>query len=134
MLKFKTGDKVMIYELPKSMKGISKKLLSPYHGPYTVEIQFNDVAYQVKHDVTKKKKHVHVSRMKRYIPRDSDIIPENSEREVVPDDIAPVGDQSDLHDTRLRRQRMEPEDHDEIDIDSESGSDLEEGEFVLDDY
>ena len=62
ILKFQAGDKVMIYKLPRSMKGISKKLLSPYHGPYTVEIQFNDVSYQVKHDVTKKKKHVHVSR------------------------------------------------------------------------
>ena len=48
----------MVYELPKSMKGISKKLLSPYHGPYTVEIQFNDASYQVKHDITEKKKHV----------------------------------------------------------------------------
>jgi hypothetical protein len=72
--------------------------------------------------------------MKRYIPRDSDIIPENSEREVVPDDIAPVGDQSDLHDTRLRRQRMESENHDVIDIDGGSDSELEEGEIVLDDY
>jgi hypothetical protein len=72
--------------------------------------------------------------MKRYIPRDSDIIPENIEREVVPDDIAPVGDQSHVHDTRIRRQRMEPEHHDVIDIDDGSDSELEEGEFVLDDY
>ena len=134
ILKFKAGDKVMIYELPKSMKGISKKLLSPYHGPYTVELQFNDVSYQVKHDVTKKKKHVHVSRMKRYIPRDGDIIPDDIERQLVPDDIAPVGDQDDVHDTRLRRQRMESEIHEVIDIDGGSDSELEEGEFVLDDY
>jgi RNase H-like domain found in reverse transcriptase/Reverse transcriptase (RNA-dependent DNA polymerase)/Integrase zinc binding domain/Integrase core domain/Retrotransposon gag protein len=134
ILKFKAGDKVMIYQLPKSMKGISKKLLSPYHGPYTVEIQFNDVSYQVKHDVTKKKKHVHVSRMKRYIPRDSDIIPEIIEREMVADDIAPIGDQSDAHDTRLRRQRMEFSNHEEVEIENESELDIEEGEFVLDDY
>ena len=99
-----------------------------------MEIQFNDVFYQVKHDVTKKKKHVHVSRMKRYIPRDSDIIPAKHERQVVPDEIAPVGDQSDVHDTRLRRQRMESEHHEEIDIESDSESEMEEGEFVLNDY
>ena len=137
IIKFKTGDKVMIYELPKSMKGISKKLLSPYLGPYTVEIQFNDVSYQVKHDVTGKKKHVHVSRMKRYIPRDSDIKPDEIERQVVPDNTAPIGDESDVHGTRLRRQRMESQVQEEIiisDDEETSDADLEEGEVVLDDY
>ena len=137
ILKFKAGDKVMVYELPKSMKGISKKLLSPYHGPYTVEIQFNDVSYQVKHDVTKKKKNVHVSRMKLYIPRDSDIKPDEVERQAVPDNSAPIGDQSEVHNTRLRRQRMESQVQEEViisDDDELSDDGLEEGEVVLDRY
>jgi ribosomal protein L21E len=137
IFKFKAGDKVMVYELPKSMKGISKKLLSPYHGPYTVEIQFNDVSYQVKHDATGKKKHVHVSRLKRYIPRDSDIKPDAIERQEVADNSAPIGDPSEVHDTRLRRQRMESQMQEEIILSDEEelpDEDLEEGEVVLDNY
>jgi ribosomal protein L21E len=134
ILKFRAGDKVMVYELPRSMKGISKKLLSPYQGPYTVEIQFNDVSYQVKHDTTGKKKHVHVSRMKRYIPRDLDIRSNEVERQILQDSSAPIGDQSDVHGTRLRRQRMESQQHEEKlnQVDSDiSGSDTEEGEVIM---
>ena len=70
---FATGDQVMIYQLPKSMKGISAKLLSPYIGPCTVINQYNDVSYQVKRNDNSKKMMVHVSRMKRYTQRDKDL-------------------------------------------------------------
>ena len=102
ILKFKPGDKVMVYELPKSMKGISKKLLSPYHGPYTIEVQFNDVSYQ----------HVHVSRIKRYIPRDIDIVPEHENREALPDGGQVIGDETDVHDTRYQRRQQTQHDDD----------------------
>lgn len=68
-----TGDQVMVYKLPKSLKGISAKLLSPYVGPCTVVNQFNDVSYQVKRNDNNKKMVVHVSRMKRYTQRDKDL-------------------------------------------------------------
>jgi hypothetical protein len=68
-----TGDQVMIYKLPKSMKGISAKLVSPYIGPCTVINQFNDVSYQIKRNDNNKKMVVHVSRMKKYTARDKDL-------------------------------------------------------------
>ena len=52
---YATGDQVMVYQLPKSMKGISATLVSPYVGPCTVINQFNDVSYQVKHNNNNKK-------------------------------------------------------------------------------
>lgn len=70
---FITGDQVMVYQLPKSMKGISAKLLSPYIGPCTVKNQYNDVSYQVKRNDNNKIMVVHVSRMKRYTQRDKDL-------------------------------------------------------------
>ena len=33
---FKPGDQVYVYAPPKSAKGESKKLASPYHGPFTI--------------------------------------------------------------------------------------------------
>ncbi len=70
---YATGEQVMVYKLPKSLKGISAKLLSPYVGPCTVMNRFNDVSYQVKRNDNNKKMVVHVSRMKRYIQRDKDM-------------------------------------------------------------
>ena len=69
------GDKVMVYSMPRSASGknISKKLLSPYLGPFIVINQFNDVSYQVKDDSNNKKLLVHVSRMKRFHERDEDL-------------------------------------------------------------
>jgi ribosomal protein L21E len=70
---YQKGDQVWIYKLPKSLKGISAKLVSPFVGPYTVINQFNDVSYHVKRNNSNKKIIVHVSRMKRYIQRDADL-------------------------------------------------------------
>ena len=70
---FITGDQVMVYQLPKSMKAVSAKLISPYVGPCTVINQYNDVSYQVKRNDNNKKIVVHVSRMKRYTQRDKDL-------------------------------------------------------------
>jgi RNase H-like domain found in reverse transcriptase/Reverse transcriptase (RNA-dependent DNA polymerase)/Integrase zinc binding domain/Integrase core domain/Zinc knuckle len=61
------GDVVYIRTVPRSIKaeGLSKKLMSPYEGPYLVTRQYNAVSYQVKHKHTGKYKKVHMSMMKR---------------------------------------------------------------------
>ena len=53
------------------------------------------------------------------------------------DNSAPIGDQSDIHDTRLRRQRMESQIQEEIIISDDeelSDTDHEEGEVILENY
>ena len=53
------------------------------------------------------------------------------------DNSAPIGNQSDIHDTRLRRQRMESQIQEEIIISDDeelSDTDHEEGEVILENY
>jgi hypothetical protein len=64
---YDVGDIVYIRVIPRSIKaeGISKKLMSPYEGPYVITRQYNAVSYQVRHKHTGKYKKVHMSMMKR---------------------------------------------------------------------
>ena len=112
-VKYNVGDEVYVYQLPQSdgKNDITRKLLSPYHGPYRVTKVINDVAYQVEHVETKKKKSVHVSKMKKVHKRPEHLIPPE-EKEQIP--ILPgaldemnqqQGDQFQTHATRRQRQR-----------------------------
>jgi hypothetical protein len=112
-VKYHVGDEVYVYQLPKSdgKNDITRKLISPYQGPYRVTKVISDVAYQVEHETTKKKKSVHVSKMKKVHKRPEHLIPPE-EREQIP--ILPgaldemnqqQGDQFQTHATRRQRQR-----------------------------
>ena len=70
------GDQVFVYWPPKSSKKdqLSRKLVSPYRGPFTVTRQFNAVSYQVRDNSTGQVSSVHVSRMKKAIARDTTLV------------------------------------------------------------
>ena len=73
---YQIGDQVYVYWPPKSSKKnkISAKLSSPYRGPFTVTRQFNPVSYRVKENSTGKHVSVHVSRMKKAVERDAELV------------------------------------------------------------
>jgi hypothetical protein len=48
LAQFQPGDQVYVYAPPKSADGNSRKLMSPYHGPYTVLRQTSRVTYSHK--------------------------------------------------------------------------------------
>jgi len=72
---FKPGDQVYVYAPPKSADGNSGKLMSPYHGPYTVLRQTGRVTYSLKNNHTNKKTSAHVTLMKPAIERPAHLIP-----------------------------------------------------------
>ena len=73
---FDVGDQVFVYWPPKSSKKdqLSRKLMSPYRGPFTVTLQFNAVSYQVRDNNTGQVSSVHVSRMKKAVARHSALV------------------------------------------------------------
>ncbi len=112
-VKYVVGDEVYIYVLPKSdaKQELTRKLISPYQGPYRVTKIISDVAYQVEHIETKKKKSVHVSKMKKVHKRPEHLMPPE-EKEQIPilpgalDDMnQQQGDQFQTHATRRQLQR-----------------------------
>jgi hypothetical protein len=112
-VKYHIGDEVYIYLLPKSdaKNDVTRKLMSPYHGPYRVTKVINDVAYQVEHLETKKKKSVHVSKMKKVHKRPQHLMPPEEQPQIpilqgALDDInQQQGDQFQTHATRRQQQR-----------------------------
>lgn len=66
---FKPGDQVYVHAPPKSGDGNSRKLMSPYHGPYTVVRANNRVTYLLQNNATRKKTTAHVTLMKKAVPR-----------------------------------------------------------------
>ena len=114
---FRVGDEVYIYKLPKSdgKQELTQKLISPYQGPYVVIKALNDVTYQVEEISTKKKKTVHVTRMKRRHNRPQHLLPPELEQQIPILDGAldernqQQGDQFQSHATRRQLQRQERE-------------------------
>ena len=62
---FKPDDLVMIY-WPTPKKGLSKKFLSTWRGPYSVVSKLGEVTYRVK--LAHETMPVHVQRLRKYIP------------------------------------------------------------------
>jgi hypothetical protein len=112
-VQYHIGDEVYIYLLPRSdaKNDVTRKLMSPYHGPYRVTKVINDVAYQVEHLETKKKKSVHVSKMKKVHKRPQHLMPPEEQPQIpilqgALDDIhQQQGDQFQTHATRRQHQR-----------------------------
>jgi hypothetical protein len=111
---YRVGDEVYVYQLPMSdgKQDLTRKLISPYHGPYRVVKVLNDVTYQVENIETKKKKTVHVTKMKKKHKRQPHLIPQQ-EQGAIP--ILPgalderhqeQGDQFQSHATRRQIQRQ----------------------------
>jgi len=75
LAEFKPGDQVYVYSPPKSADGNSRKLMSPYHGPYTVIRQTGRVTYSLRNNHTNKKTSAHVTLMKRAIERPPHLVP-----------------------------------------------------------
>ena len=111
---YRVGDEVYVYQLPRSdgKQDLTRKLVSPYQGPYRVVKVLNDVTYQVENIETKKKKTVHVTKMKKKHKRQPHLMPQQ-EQEAIP--ILPgaldernqqQGDQFHSHATRRQIQRQ----------------------------
>ena len=66
---FQPGDQVYVFSPPKSGDGRSAKLMSPYHGPFTVLRATSRVTYAIENNFTKNKTTAHVTRMKPVVPR-----------------------------------------------------------------
>jgi hypothetical protein len=117
-----------VYWPPKSSKkdGVSGKLVSPYRGPFTVTRQFNAVSYRVKENNTNKHVSVHVSRMKKAVDRNTQLVLGTEEESSIGIGIGPERDQGVHEYTRTQRQgRIQQQQHD---AQQESDSEDEEGQ------
>jgi len=75
LAEYKPGDQVFVFAPPKSTDGNSGKLMSPYHGPYTVVRQTSRVTYSLRNNHTHKKTSAHVTLMKPAAQRPSHLVP-----------------------------------------------------------
>ena len=68
---FAVGDTVYVYKKPKSDKdaGVTKKLSTPFEGPYVIVKSYNSVSYMIKHKYTNVIERVHATWIKRIDPR-----------------------------------------------------------------
>jgi hypothetical protein len=125
--KYNVGDQVYVYWPPKSSKkdGVSGKLMSPYRGPFTVTHQFNAVSYRVKENSTNKHVSVHVSRMKKAVVRDTQLVSDEEERSIDSSD-GPERDHGVHEYTRTQRQQRVQQQ--QQDAQQESDSEDEEGQ------
>ena len=71
---FNHGDQVLVYSPPKSGDGLSKKLMSPYHGPFTVVRQTSRVTYSLRNNHTNKKTVAHVTLIKPFLSRPAHLL------------------------------------------------------------
>lgn len=87
---YAAGDEVYVYAPPRSGGGESRKLMSPYHGPYTVVKATSRVTYQVQNKGTGKKTLAHVTAMKRIVTRPEHLLPpsQRAPAHVVADAVA----------------------------------------------
>jgi hypothetical protein len=114
---FRVGDEVYVYQLPRSdgKQDLTHKLISPYKGPYVVIKALNDVTYQVQEIATRKKKTVHVTRMKKKHNRPTHLLPPEAEQQIpilegaLDERNQEQGDQFQSHATRRQIQRQERE-------------------------
>ena len=84
LAEFQPGDQVYVYAPPKSADGNSRKLMSPYHGPYTVIGQTGRVTYTLRNNHTNKKTSAHVTLMKRAIERPAHLVPASASGPAAP--------------------------------------------------
>jgi hypothetical protein len=125
---YNVGDQVYVYWPPKSSKkdGVSGKLMSPYRGPFTVTHQFNAVSYRVKENSTNKHVSVHVSRMKKAVERDTQLVSGDEEERSIDSGDGPERDHGVHEYTRTQRQQRTRQQQQEAQ--QESDSEDEEGE------
>jgi hypothetical protein len=90
LAEFQPGDQVYVYSPPKSADGNSRKLMSPYHGPYTVIRQTGRVTYSLRNNHTNKKTSAHVTLMKRAVERPAHLISAAPASAPAAADVAPV--------------------------------------------
>jgi hypothetical protein len=129
---YEVGEHVFVYWPPTSSKKDkrSRKLMSPYRGPFTVTLQFNAVSYQVREDNTGKTVSVHVSRMKKAVERNAELIASDRDLALNIQD-EPAERDNGVHEfTRAQRLQRAHQPNDEQDMEAAATVDdeLEEGE------
>ena len=68
------GEQVLLHRPPTPTDGPNPKLVSPWHGPYTVRAQLSPVIYCASKDGDLAEITVHLGRLKKYLPpRDSPV-------------------------------------------------------------
>ena len=71
---FNMGEQVLLHRPPTPTDGPNPKLVSPWHGPYTVRAQLSPVIYCASKDGDSAEITVHLGRLKKYLPpRDSSV-------------------------------------------------------------
>lgn len=80
--KFEPGDLIWLWK-PSMKKGLAKKFIHQWNGPYMVLERINDRNYRISHQNNKKKTQiVHISRMKKFIdPNISPTMTKSAENE-----------------------------------------------------
>lgn len=110
---YRVGDEVYAFQLPKSdgKNDITQKLVSPYQGPYRILKALNDVTYQVEHIETRKKKMVHVTKIKKVHKRPQHLMPHKGQEKIpilegaLDQRNQQQGDQYQSHGTRRQKAR-----------------------------
>ena len=102
---FRSGDQVYVYAPPKSGKGDSKKLMSRFHGPFTVLRALGRVTYLVENNSTHRKSTAHVTLIKKVIPRPDHLVPSGSTAVVLAPVVEPDEDVGVSSHTRRKKQR-----------------------------
>ncbi len=74
--RFKPGDQVLLHRPYSETDGPNPKLVSPWHGPYTVRSQKSPVIYRVAKPGESAEITVHLGRMKQYVQPASSPVPD----------------------------------------------------------
>ena len=73
---FKMGDRVLLHRPYHETDGPNPKLVSPWHGPYTVRAKLSPVIYRVSKPNEPTEITVHLGRMKRFVQPKSSPVPD----------------------------------------------------------
>ena len=76
---FKPGEQVLVHRPHTVTDGPNPKLLSPWHGPFTIRSKLSPVVYRVSRDGELAETSVHLGRMKKYFPSSSNPTPDFTE-------------------------------------------------------
>lgn len=76
---FKPGEQVLVHRPATVTDGPNPKLISPWHGPFTVRSQVSPVIYRVSKDGELAETSVHLARMKKYFALQPNVVPDFTE-------------------------------------------------------
>ena len=76
---FKPGEQVLVHRPATVTDGPNPKLISPWHGPFTVRSQLSPVIYRVSKDDELAETSVHLARMKKYHALRPNVVPDFTE-------------------------------------------------------